>query len=51
MKTKQLPQEWKEVQLGEVLDYEQPTNYIVSNDKYSDEYETPVLTAGKSFIL
>ena len=46
-----LPEGWKEIELGEVLDYEQPTNYIVSNEKYDDEYETPVLTAGKSFLL
>ena len=31
--------------------YEQPTNYIVQSEDYSDEYKTPVLTAGKSFIL
>lgn len=46
-----LPDSWKEVELGEVLDYEQPTDYIVSSEDYSDEYKTPVLTAGKSFIL
>ena len=34
-----------------VLDYEQPTKYIVKNAKYDDEFETPVLTAGQSFIL
>ncbi len=37
--------------LKELLDYEQPTKYIVETENYSDEYETPVLTAGKSFIL
>jgi type I restriction enzyme M protein len=42
---------WPMVELGEVLDYEQPTKYIVSSEDYSDEYETPVLTAGKTFIL
>jgi type I restriction enzyme S subunit len=42
---------WKEVELGEVLDYEQPTKYIVESIDYKDEYKTPVLTAGKSFIL
>ena len=34
-----------------MLYYEQPTNYIVENTNYSDKYKTPVLTAGKSFIL
>ena len=42
---------WKEVRLGELLDYEQPTNYLVKNTDYSDEYKIPVLTAGKTFIL
>ncbi|MDD9863261.1 MAG: N-6 DNA methylase [Gammaproteobacteria bacterium] len=42
---------WPMVALEDILDYEQPTNYIVSSVDYSDEYETPVLTAGKTFIL
>ena len=37
--------------LGEVLDYEQPTKYIVTDTNYDDSYQTPVLTAGQSFIL
>lgn len=37
--------------LKDLLDYEQPTKYIVETENYSDEYETPVLTAGKSFVL
>ena len=37
--------------LGEILDYEQPTKYIVKSTDYDDSYETPVLTAGQSFIL
>lgn len=37
--------------ISDYLDYEQPTKYIVDDDMYSDEYETPVLTAGKSFLL
>ena len=43
--------DWEEEELGELLDYEQPTKYIVSSTEYSNDYETPVLTAGKSFIL
>ena len=39
------------VSLGEVLEYEQPTNYIVDNTDYDDEFEIPVLTAGKTFLL
>ena len=42
---------WKEVRLGELLAYEQPTNYLVKNTDYSDEYKIPVPTAGKTFIL
>lgn len=41
--------EFKE--LGKLLDYEQPTKYIVKSTDYKDEYDTPVLTAGQSFIL
>ena len=37
--------------LGEVLDYEQPTKYIVKSTEYDNAYKTPVLTAGKSFVL
>ena len=38
-------------ELGELLVYEQPTSYIVESTDYDDSYKTPVLTAGKSFIL
>ena len=34
-----------------MLSYEQPANYIVKDTNYKSKYETPVLTAGKSFIL
>ena len=37
--------------LGEVADYEQPTAYLVKDTKYKEDYPTPVLTAGKTFIL
>lgn len=39
------------VKLDDVLDYEQPTKYIVKSTNYDDAYDTPVLTAGQSFIL
>lgn len=42
---------WTEYELGELLSYEQPTPYIVESTDYSDSYDTPVLTAGKSFII
>ncbi|MHB8657465.1 MAG: restriction endonuclease subunit S [Solirubrobacteraceae bacterium] len=37
--------------LGTLLDYEQPGKYLVDSTAYDDSYETPVLTAGKTFIL
>lgn len=43
--------EYKEYKLDELLPYEQPQAYIVESTEYSDAYKTPVLTAGKSFIL
>lgn len=43
--------ELKEYELGELLQYEQPSAYIVESTDYNDSYKTPVLTAGKSFIL
>ena len=41
----------KEYNLDELLPYEQPRPFIVNSTNYSDAYETPVLTPGKSFIL
>nr|WP_240965511.1 restriction endonuclease subunit S [Pasteurella multocida] len=41
--------EWKT--LGEVTYYEQPTKYLVKSSNYNDDFDTPVLTAGKTFIL
>lgn len=43
--------EWTEYALEDLLSYEQPTPYIVESTDYSDNYKTPVLTAGKSFII
>ena len=42
---------WERIELGKLLDYKQPTPYLVKSTDYSDEYPTPVLTAGKTFIL
>ena len=46
-----LPQGWAVCRLEDIVDYEQPTPYLVQSTNYSDNYKTPVLTAGKSFIL
>lgn len=43
--------EWKFIKLSDLLDYEQPTQYLVSNENYDDSFDIPVLTAGKTFIL
>ena len=37
--------------LSELMNYEQPGKYIVSSTDYNGDFETPVLTAGQSFIL
>jgi type I restriction enzyme S subunit len=42
---------WEVKKLGDFLDYEQPTDYLVSDTEYNDNNQTPVLTAGKTFIL
>ena len=47
----EIPKNWAWCQLDDILDYEQPTEYIVQTTNYSDLYQTPVLTAGKSFII
>lgn len=41
----------KVYKLGDLLVYEQPSKYIVNSTDYNDSYSTPVLTAGKSFLL
>lgn len=41
----------KYISLEDLLDYEQPTKYIVKSTKYNDDFNVPVLTAGQSFIL
>ncbi len=38
-------------ELSELLDYEQPSKYLVDSTDYDDGYATPVLTAGQTFIL
>ncbi len=49
--SKELNTKYDVVPLGDVLDYEQPTQYIVASVDYDDSFPTPVLTAGKTFIL
>ena len=46
-----MPKGWAICRLEQITDYEQPTNYIVESTDYDTSYSTPVLTAGKSFII
>ena len=39
------------IEIRDMLNYEQPSKYIVKSTEYSDQYKTPVLTANKAFIL
>ena len=46
-----LPVGWELCRLEDILEYEQPQAYIVKSTNYSNQYVTPVLTPGKSFVL
>ena len=46
-----IPDNWAFMRLENALIYEQPTEYIVDSTDYNNAYTTPVLTAGKSFII
>ena len=43
--------EWMKIELTELLVYKQSTHYSVDKAEYDDSYCTPVLTAGKGFLL
>ena len=47
----QMPDGWASCRLEDIVSYEQPTAYIVKSTDYDDTYATPVLTAGKSFVI
>lgn len=44
-------EDWEATSLGEIFNYERPDNYIVKSVEYSSDFNTPVLTANKGFIL
>lgn len=50
-KSRVLPKNWEVKKFEDVLDYIQPTKFIVKSTEYHNSYDTPVLTAGKTFIL
>lgn len=37
--------------IGNVAEYEHPSKYLVKSTDYNDDFETPVLTAGQTFVL
>lgn len=47
---KRFNEQWQKELLGDILDYEQPTKYIVKSTSYLQK-GIPVLTAGKSQVL
>ena len=46
-----VPSGWTFCRLEDIVEYEQPQEYIVQSTEYNPQYKTPVLTAGKSFII
>lgn len=46
-----IPNGWTICKLEDIVDYEQPQEYIVQSTDYKPQYKTPVLTAGKTFII
>ena len=46
-----IPDGWALCRLEDIVEYEQPQEYIVQSTEYSPRYKIPVLTAGKSFII
>lgn len=43
--------DWETITILNLLNYKRPDPFIVSNDNYSNEFNTPVLTANKGFLL
>jgi len=48
---KNIPKGWQIKKIKDLLDFEQPTKYIVESSSYTSDGKTPVLTANKSFVL
>ena len=42
---------WEQRNFESIFNYERPDAYIVESDKYSNQFNVPVLTANKGFIL
>lgn len=50
-KDERFSQPWKDCELSDLLDYEQPSKYIVNEILEYSKTKIPVLTANKAFIL
>jgi type I restriction enzyme S subunit len=48
---KNIPKDWSVKKIKDLLDFEQPTKYIVESSSYTSTGKTVVLTANKSFVL
>ncbi|NCS98830.1 hypothetical protein GW764_01450 [Candidatus Parcubacteria bacterium] len=48
---KNIPKDWSVKKIKDLLDFEQPTKYIVESSSYTTTGKTAVLTANKSFVL
>jgi type I restriction enzyme, S subunit len=48
---KNIPKGWEIKKIKDLLDFEQPTKYIVESSSYTPDGKIPVLTANKSFVL
>lgn len=44
-------EDWEQRKFGELFEYERPDAYIVKSDNYNNDFNMPVLTANKAFIL
>ena len=44
-------EDWEQRKFGDLFEYERPDAYIVKSDNYNNDFNMPVLTANKAFIL
>ena len=44
-------EDWEQRKFVDLFEYERPDAYIVKSDNYNDNFNIPVLTANKAFIL
>lgn len=44
-------EDWEQRKFGDLFEYERPDAYIVKSDNFNNDFNMPVLTANKAFIL